>query len=83
MMQDAGDIGGEEVFALAEAEDGGRAKARGDEFIGLVGREDADGKGSGEALDGAANGFFQGECGLAAGEGEDGCLPHGQTRFAP
>jgi hypothetical protein len=71
-MQDAGDVGCEEEFAFAEAEDDGRAKTRGDEFIGLVGRENADGKGPGEALDGAADGFFQRNGGLAAGEGEDG-----------
>ncbi len=72
VVQDAGDVGGEEVFAFAEAEDGGRAKARGDQLVGLVGGEDADGEGPGEALDGAADGLFERDCGLAAGEGEDG-----------
>ncbi len=71
VVEDAGDVGGEEVFALAEAEDGGRTEAGGDELVGLVGGEDADGEGSGEALDGAADGFFEGDRG-GAWEGEDG-----------
>jgi hypothetical protein len=58
VVQDAGDVGGEEVFAVADAQDGGWAEAGGDELIGLVGGEDPDGEGSGEALDGAADGFF-------------------------
>ena len=49
VVEDAGDVGGEEVFALAEAEHGGRAEAGGDELVGLVGGEDADGEGAGEA----------------------------------
>jgi len=61
VVEDAGDVGGEEVFAVADADDGGRAHAGGDELVGLVGGEDADGEGSGEAVDGAADGFFKGE----------------------
>ena len=72
VVEDAGDVGREEEFAVAEAEDDRRAKARGDQLVGLVGRENADGKGTGETLDGAADGFFEGDGGLAAGEGEDG-----------
>ena len=60
VVEDAGDVGGEEELALAEAEDGGRAEAGGDELVGLVGGEDADGEGAGEAEDGAADGFFKG-----------------------
>ena len=60
-MEDAGDVGGEEEFAVAEAEDGGRAHAGGDELVGLGGGEDADGEGAGEAGDGAAHGFFEGD----------------------
>ena len=59
VVEDAGDVGGEEVFALADAEDGGRAHARGDEGVRRVGGEDADREGSGEALDGAADGFVE------------------------
>ena len=61
MVEDAGDVGGEEVFAFADADDGGRAHAGSDEFVGLVGGEDADGEGSGDALDGAAYCFFENE----------------------
>ncbi len=64
VVEDAGDVGGEEEFAVADADDGGRAHAGGDELVGLVGGEDADGEGSGEALDGAADGFFEGDAGL-------------------
>ena len=59
VVEDAGDVGGEEEFAVADADDGGRAHAGGDELVGLVGGEDADGEGAGEALDGAADGFFE------------------------
>ena len=58
MVEDAGDVGGEEEFSVADADDGGRAHAGGDELVGLVGGEDADGEGSGDALDGSADGFF-------------------------
>ena len=47
MVEDAGDVGGEEVLVLAEAEDGGRAEAGGDELVGFGGGEDADGEGAG------------------------------------
>ena len=63
VVEDAGDVGGEEELAIAEAEDGGRAEAGGDELVGLVGGEDADGEGPGEAADGAADGFFEGDGG--------------------
>ena len=59
VVQDAGDVGGEEVLAFAEADDGGRAVAGGDDLVGLVGGEDADGEGSVEAAGGAADGFFE------------------------
>ncbi len=59
MVEDAGDVGGEEVFAVADADDGGWAHAGGDELVGLVRGEDADGEGSGEAVDGAADCFFE------------------------
>ena len=64
VVEDAGDVGGEEEFAVAEAEDDGRAEAGGDHLVGRVRGEDADGEGSGEALDGAADGFFEGDDGV-------------------
>ena len=76
VVEDAGDVGGEEEFSVADADDGGRAHAGGDELVGLVRGEDADGEGSGDALDGAADGFFEGDGVVVAafgfGEGEDG-----------
>ncbi len=60
VVEDAGDVGGEEELAVADADDGGRAHAGGDELVGLVRGEDADGEGSGDALDGAADGLFEG-----------------------
>ncbi len=72
VVEDAGDVGGEEELAFADADDGGWAHAGGDELVGLVGGEDADGEGSGDALDGAADGLFEGDGGLQFVEGEDG-----------
>jgi len=71
VVEDAGDVRGEEEFAVADADDGGRTHAGGDELVGLVRGEDTNGEGSGDALDGAADGFFEGEC-----------WPHGRKRFA-
>ena len=57
VVEDAGDVGGEEEFVIADADHRGRPHAGGDEGVGRVGGEDADGEGSGEPLDGAADGF--------------------------
>ena len=59
VVEDAGDVGGDEVLAVADADDDGRAEAGGDDLVGLGGGEDAEGEGSGEALDGAADGVFE------------------------
>ena len=59
VVQDAGDVGGDERLAFADADDDGRAEAGGDDLVGLGGGEDAERKGSGEALDGAADGDFE------------------------
>ncbi len=71
VVEDAGDVGGEEEFAVAEAEDGGRAHAGGDQLVGFGGGEHADGEGAGEAGYGAADCFFEGEKGRG-GRVEDG-----------
>jgi len=74
VVEDAGDVGGEEELAVADADDGGWAHAGGDELVGLVRGEDTDGEGSGDALDGAADRLFEGDgrlCGFL-GEGQDG-----------
>ena len=59
VVEDAGNVGGDEVFAFADADDDGRSGAGGDDLVGLGGGEDAEGEGSGEALDGAADGIFK------------------------
>jgi hypothetical protein len=59
VVEDAGDVGGDEVLAIADADDDGGAAAGDDDFVGVVGGEDADGEGSGEAFDGAAHGVFE------------------------
>ena len=61
VVENAGDVGGEEELAVAEAEDDGRAHAGGDHLVGLVGGEDADGEGAGHAFDGSSDGLFEGE----------------------
>jgi len=68
VVEDSGDVGGEEELAIADADDGGRAHAGGDELVGVVGGHDSDGEGSGEVFDGFANGFFE-------------CWPH--RRYLP
>ena len=59
VVQNAGNVGGDEGLALADADDDGRAEARDDDLVRLGGREHAQRKGSGEALDGAADGNFE------------------------
>ena len=66
VVEDAGDVGGDEVFAVADADDDGWSGAGGDDLVGLVGGEDAEGEGSGEALDGAADGFFKEDRGFGS-----------------
>jgi len=36
VVQDAGDVGGDEVFAFSDAEDGGRAEAGGYDLVGFL-----------------------------------------------
>ena len=59
VVEDAGDVGGEEEFAFTDTYYCRRPHAGGDEGIGGVGGEDADGEGAGEALDGATDGFVE------------------------
>ncbi len=68
VVEDAGNVGGDEVLAFAYADDDGRAGAGGDDLVGLGGGEDAEREGSGEALDGAADGIFE-QDGSARGSG--------------
>ncbi len=59
VVEHAGDIGGDERLAFANADDHGRTEARGDDLVGLGGGEHAQGKGAGEPLDRAADGYFE------------------------
>ena len=59
VVEDAGNVGGNEVFALAYADDDGRSGAGGDDLVGLGGGENAESEGAGEVLDGAADGVFK------------------------
>ena len=59
VVEDSGDVGGEEELAFADADDGGWTHAGGDELIGVVGGHDADGEGSGEAADGSSYSLFE------------------------
>ena len=68
VVEDAGDVGGEEEFSLANAYNRRWPHAGGDEGVGRVGGEDADGEGSGEALDSAADSFVEGDA-LGGGGG--------------
>jgi hypothetical protein len=68
VVEDAGNVGGDERLAFAHADDYGRPGAGGDDFVGLGGGKDTKRKGSGEALDGAADGYFKGD-GRAGGFG--------------
>ena len=59
VVENAGNVGGDEVLAFANADDDGRAGARGDDLVGLGRGENAECEGSGEALDGAADSIFE------------------------
>ena len=62
VMEDAGDVGGEEELSPSPMPmtAGGPMRAA-TRVSGAVGGEDADGEGAGEPLDGAADGFVEGE----------------------
>ena len=55
----AGNIAGYEVFLLAQADDDGRAQARGHDFIGILGRKNGQRVDAVQALDGLAHGVFE------------------------
>ena len=59
VVENAGNVGGDEGLAFADADDDRRAEARGDDLVGLGGGENAQREGAGEALDGAADGCFE------------------------
>ncbi len=68
VVEDAGDVRGDEVLAFANTDDDRGAGARGDDLVGLGRGKDAECKCACEALDGPANGIFE-QDGLAGGFG--------------
>jgi hypothetical protein len=70
VVKDAGHVGSDEAFAIADADDHGRPGAGGDDFVRLCGREHSQGKRAGEALDSAADGHLERD-GLAGQVGVD------------
>ncbi len=59
VVEDRGHVAGDKVLILAQADDRGRPIARGDDLVGLVGRDDRDGEDAGQQLDRPAYRFFQ------------------------
>src|ERR1019366_10743748 len=57
--EDSRDVGGNEGFALAHADHDRRTEAGDDDLVRFGGGENAERKGSGEALDGAAQGYLK------------------------
>ncbi len=59
VVQDARNIGGHKGLALAHTDDHRRTEPRGNDLVRFEGRQDAQSKGPGEPLDGAADGHFK------------------------
>jgi hypothetical protein len=90
-MENTGDVGGNEVLAIAYADDDGRAGAGGDDLVGFGGGEDAKSEGAGESLDGAANRVFEEDRSAGGGSfilnllnevGDDLCVSFGDKLVA-
>uniref|UniRef100_E6QK49 Uncharacterized protein n=1 Tax=mine drainage metagenome TaxID=410659 RepID=E6QK49_9ZZZZ len=64
VVEDAGDVGGDEELVFAESDDDWWAEAGGDDLVGFAARKYAESEGSGKAFYGAAYGLFEGD-GLA------------------
>ena len=59
MLQDRGNVAGDEEFVFAEADDDGRAEARSDNFLRIARGERHQGVGAAHYRDGFQDGFFQ------------------------
>jgi hypothetical protein len=59
VVEDSGDIGGDERLAFADADDHGRPEAGGDDLVRFGGGKNAEGECAGETLYGAADGYFE------------------------
>jgi hypothetical protein len=62
VVENAGNVGGDEGFAFAYADHDGRPESGSDDLVRLGGGENAQRERSSESLDGAANGDFQRDC---------------------
>src|SRR5215472_489800 len=59
VMKNGGDVGRDEVLVVAESDDCWRAVARGDDLVGLIGRDYGECEYAGEVLHGLAHSVFQ------------------------
>src|SRR5256714_2615841 len=60
VLEKGRDVAGDEVFAFAEADDGGRSHAGGDNFVGILGGKKNERIDAAEFFQGTAHGFFEG-----------------------
>jgi hypothetical protein len=61
VVEERGDVAAAEHFALAPADDEGRSLAGGDDDLGLVARDDGDGVGAADVLQGLLDGLEEGD----------------------
>ena len=59
VREDRGDVGGDEIFVLSQADHGGRAGARGNNFVRVRGGKNGQGIDAGELPHGLAHGVFE------------------------
>src|ERR1700730_19102271 len=64
VLEKGGNVAGDEIFALAQADDGRRAEARSDDFLWFSRREKDQRVDSAELLQRLADGFFQADATL-------------------
>jgi hypothetical protein len=58
-MQNGGNVGSHEIFAIAQTDHDRGAVARGNDLVGIAARQSGQREHSGELLDGRADGLFQ------------------------
>ena len=59
VIEDRGNVGGDKVFVVAEADHQRRSIAGGDDLVGLIDGDHRQSEDAGEFFHGAANGFFK------------------------
>ena len=60
MVEESGDVGGNEVFIFADADYSGWSVAGGDDFVGIISSNDDKSEDAGQFFDSLADGFFLG-----------------------